>query len=188
MLHEEVLKSVQILNAGGIILYPTDTIWGLGCDAYNKKAVERLFKIKERMADKSVIVLIDSLCLVKENILTLFKEGDSLLQNSTKPQTVIFPKVTGFPLGVLNLNGSMAFRIPKHKFCQELLKEFKRPLVSTSANISGEKTPLYFDEISDKIKHQVDYVVSKSVEGEMTHQPSRIVLLENDGTSSLIRP
>ena len=183
----EILKTLQILNEGGVILYPTDTIWGLGCDALNEKAVERLFQIKKRMVDKSVIVLIDDLMRVKENILTCFSKGNELLKSSDKPQTVIFPKAKGFPKGVLNLNESMAFRIPKHTFCQNLLSEFKRPLVSTSANVSGEETPLYFEEISQDIINAVDYVVSKDVEGNMTHLPSRIVLLNDEGGYSLIR-
>lgn len=178
---------VNVLNVGGVILYPTDTVWGLGCDATNKTAVQRLFKIKRRMQDKSVIVLIkdvESLKPYVENISPLFH---SLLCENPMPQSVIFPQVKNLPAGVVNQNGSGAFRIPKNEFCLTLLERFKKPLVSTSANFSGEKTPCSFEEISDEIKRKVDRVVDISFEKGATHQPSQIVLIRLNGAVEILR-
>lgn len=184
---QEIQKIVQLLNEGAIILYPTDTVWGIGCDALNKDAVQRLFKIKQRMEDKSVIVLIDSVDRLGDFVPNKSTELFNLLINAKEPQTVVFPVVENLPTGVVNQNGSGAFRIPKHEFCLKLLKAFKKPLVSTSANVSGEKTPLYFEDISSEIKEKMDYLVPTFFEGNVTHKPSQIVLVLPDGKIQFIR-
>lgn len=184
---QEIQKIVHLLNEGAIILYPTDSIWGLGCDALNEKAVHRLFQMKQRMEDKSVIVLIDEVERLVDFVEYPQTETLNLLQNTSLPQTVVFPQVKNLPKGVVNQNGSGAFRIPKHTFCLNLLKEFKKPLVSTSANRSGEKTPFYFDDISLEIKKGVDYIVPSFFEGDMTHKPSQIVIVLPTGEIQFIR-
>ncbi len=184
---QEIQKIVRLLNEGAIILYPTDSIWGLGCDALNEKAVQRLFKMKQRMEDKSVIVLIDETNRLFNFVESSKPEMLNLLKNTSLPQTVVFPQVKNLPKGVVNQNGSGAFRIPKHAFCLRLLKEFKKPLVSTSANRSGEKTPFYFDDISLEIKKDVDYIVPSFFEGNMTHKPSQIVIVLPTGEIQFIR-
>ncbi len=184
---KEIKKIVSLLEQGCVVLYPTDTVWGLGCDALNEKAVKRLFQIKKRMEDKSVISLIDTVERLTPFVNGITKEIENMLLNTDIPQTVILPRVFNLPSGVINQNGSAAFRIPKHHFCIELLKIFKKPLVSTSANISGEKTPFYFEEISDEIKRSVDYIVPSVFEGETTHKPSQIILVLSNGEIQSIR-
>lgn len=180
-------KVVDILKKGGVILYPTDTVWGLGCDATNAQAVDRLFKIKKRMQDKSVIVLIENEKALNFFVDDIDKRLISFLTDSHEPQTVIFPQVKNLPLGVMNQNGSGAFRIPKNEFCLALLNRFKHPLVSTSANYSGEATPLFFENISVDIKKEVDFVVPVCFEKGATHQPSKIVLIQKDGSTLFLR-
>ena len=184
---QEIQKVIEVLEHGGVILYPTDTVWGLGCDALNEKAVERLFKIKKRMEDKSVISLVDRVERLSPFVFGITEEISNLLSNASIPQTVILPKVFNLPKGVINQNGSAAFRIPKHSFCIKLLERFKKPLVSTSANISGEQTPLYYNDISDEIKNAVDYIIPFVFEGEITHKPSQIILILPNGTIQSVR-
>ena len=184
---KEIQYIVRLLNEGAIILYPTDSVWGLGCDALNEQAVRRLFKIKQRMEDKSVIVLIDSVDSLMNFVETPQKEALDLLEKTNTPQTVVFPRAKNLPQGVVNQNGSGAFRIPQHEFCLNLLKEFKKPLVSTSANKSGEITPFYFNDISEEIKQEVDYVVPLFYETGMTHKPSQIILVLQTGEIQFIR-
>lgn len=184
---QEIKYIVRLLNEGKVILYPTDTVWGLGCDALNEKAVKRLFQIKQRMEDKSVITLIDSVERLDAFTDNVENTVLDLLSQSHVPQTVIFPSVKNLPNGVINQNRSGAFRLPKHEFCLNLLKEFQKPLVSTSANVSGDKTPLYFNEISQEIKEAVDYIVPHSYEGNMTHKPSQIIFLSQDGEIQFLR-
>ena len=185
-MQKEIKKVASILKKGGVILYPTDTIWGLGCDATNEKAVQKLFFIKKRMEDKSVISLVSSFEMLQnyadgldENIKSFFKHE--------KPTTVILPRGKNMVKGVINQNGSAAFRIPQTFFCKELIRNLKTPLVSTSANISGQKSPSFFDEIDQEIKLAVDYIVSEKFEENATHQPSRILLLKEENEILVVR-
>lgn len=184
---KEVEKTVAVLNNGGVILYPTDTVWGLGCDATNLNAVQKLFKIKKRLEDKSVIALVDNFEKIKKYADCVDEKNAVIFSIDNKPTTVILPKGKNMVKGVINQNGSVAFRIPNHQFCQACLKTFQKPLVSTSANISGEKTPVYFKEISNEIKSLVDYVVSEQYEENSTHKPSRILLLKETGEILTVR-
>lgn len=184
---EEVQKAVDVLNRGGVILYPTDTVWGLGCDATNEKAVRKLFLIKKRMEDKSVITLVDNFETVKKYAQEVPFMLEEYILKAPVPTTFILPKGKDMVKGVINKNGSAAFRIPKHNFCQELLSFFKKPLVSTSANLSGEKAPAFFDEITDEIKNSVDYIAPLFCEGVMTYSPSKILFLKETGDFLIIR-
>ncbi len=183
---QEIEKIVAVLNAGGVILYPTDTIWGLGCDATNEQAVQKLFGIKKRMEDKSVICLVDSFETIQKYANGLDERMKFLFENE-KPTTVIIPEGKKMAKGVINQNGSAAFRIPRVLFCQTLLKVFKKPLVSTSANVSCCKTPFCFNEITEEIKQAVDYIVPEKFEQNATHQPSRILLLKETKEILVIR-
>lgn len=183
----EVEKTVDVLKNGGVILYPTDTVWGLGCDATNLKAVQKLFKIKKRLEDKSVITLVDNFAKIKHYADVNEEQHSLMFKNNSKPTTVILPKGKNMAKGVINQNGSVAFRIPNHQFCQACLKTFQKPLVSTSANISGEKSPVFFKEISSEIKNAVDYIVSEKYEENSTHKPSRILLLKETGEILTVR-
>ena len=186
MFQTDIEECLKILNSGGIILYPTDTVWGLGCDATNKEAVEKIIAIKERPAQKSFVVLIaterDLLKYVASVDLTVF----DYLQQTTKPTTVIYDYALGLAENAVAENGSVAIRICKDDFCKTLIKRFRKPIVSTSANISGEKTPAIFREISDKIKQGVDYVVHYRQNDEQIAAPSAIIKWQ-DGKIEVIR-
>ena len=182
-----VQKTVAVLNAGGVILYPTDTVWGLGCDATNQTAVDRLFLIKKRLEDKSVIVLVDNFNSLQEYTENFSLDSVYLNEERSVPTTFVFPRGKNMVKGVINQNGSAAFRVPKHLFCEELLKEFKKPLVSTSANISGDETPYFYEEIKSEIKQQADFVVPQDYEGDLTRKPSRILLVKETGDVLVIR-
>lgn len=182
----QVEKAISVLKNGGVILYPTDTVWGLGCDATNEGAVKKLFAIKKRMEDKSVICLVDNFEMI-QNYADIFDENIKNLFLNERPTTVILPQGKKMAKGVINQNGSVAFRIPNTKFCQALLKNLKKPLVSTSANVSGQKTPSFFKEVGEEIKKAVDYIVPEEFEENATHQPSRILLLNEAGEVLVIR-
>ena len=184
---EIIQKAITVLNEGGVILYPTDTVWGLGCDATNKIAVDRLFLIKKRMEDKSVIVLVDNFKMLQQYAENFSVDSSVLNLSLSIPTTFILPKGKNMVKGVINQNGSAAFRVPKHLFCEELLKEFKKPLVSTSANISGDVTPYFYEEIKAEIKELVDFIVPKDCEGDLTHKPSRILAVKESGELLVVR-
>ena len=147
------------LKRGGLILYPTDTVWGIGCDATNEKAVEKIYKLKRRSDEKAMIVLVadekDIMQHVAAPDLSLF----DYLDKATKPTTVVYEGALGFADNIVAKNGSIAIRICKDEFCRQLIKRFRKPIVSTSANISGMPAPKFFKEISDEIKSGVDYIV-----------------------------
>ncbi len=155
----DIQKCLEILNSGGTILYPTDTVWGIGCDATNQKAVDKIFEIKQRPASSSMIVLLAD----KEDLLKYVNGFDeqvfTYLQNVTKPTTVIYPGASGLAENVINNDGSIGIRLVQDEFCKHLIKCFGKPVVSTSANISGRPTPTTFAEIDEQIKKNVDYVV-----------------------------
>lgn len=152
----EVLK---VLSKGGTILYPTDTIWGLGCDATNKRAAEKIFKIKGRQAEKSLIILVDGTEMLKEYVEEVPDVAYDLIKNIKEPLTIIYEKSKNLPRNIVASDGSVAVRIPKDEFCIELIKKFGKPVTSTSANLSGAPNPLYFSKIDEKVKNAVDYIV-----------------------------
>ena len=152
-------KAVNVLRQGGIILYPTDTIWGIGCDATNAEAVDKIIALKQRPQQKSFVVLVAS----EKDILQYTASPDlavfDYLQTVTKPTTVIYEHALGLAENVCNEDGSVAIRICNDEFCRHIIKRFRKPIVSTSANISGELSPANFEQISDIIKQGVDYIV-----------------------------
>ena len=173
-------KAIEVLKNGGVILYPTDTIWGIGCDATNKTAIEKIYKIKKREESKSLITLV-------ANKKMLFKYTRHIPEFNIliKPTTVIYPKVYGLPKILMSQNSS-AIRIPCDYFCKTLIKEFGNPIVSTSANISGEENPNKFSDISNEIKNNVDYIVNLR-QDKIMKNPSRILKIELNGTLTKIR-
>ncbi|MEO5682137.1 MAG: L-threonylcarbamoyladenylate synthase [Chitinophagaceae bacterium] len=172
---QEVEKCLEVLAAGGVILYPTDTVWGLGCDATNASAVDKIFRIKQRAEAKSLIVLLaderDVLQYVAAPDLQVFDYLDSV----TKPTTVIYEGIIGLADNLLAADGSAGIRIVKEPFCKQLIKRFRKPIVSTSANISGEATPTSFTAISAAIQSSVDYTVLYRQEDTVPAQPSAVV-------------
>jgi len=184
---EEIKKAVEVLNGGGTILYPTDTIWGLGCDATQEEAVQKLLKIKNRPQDKGLIVLVSSINELDRYVEDVPSMAFDLLEYAEHPLTLVLEKGRKISPTVLKENQSIAIRVVKTGICHELLKVFKKPLVSTSANISGEPSPKTFEEISQVLKDRVDLIFSKETSGLFSTKPSTIIRLDNNGTIEFLR-
>lgn len=190
MIHEyeqDVKVCNDILKLGGVILYPTDTIWGIGCDATNEDAVEKLFKIKHRDAKKSFVLLMTDVKQLSQFIANPLPDLEALLKQFTEPTTVIYEQAINLPASVLAEDGSVAIRITNDPFCRSLIKRFRHPIVSTSANLSGEPSPIHFGLINPVINHNVDYVVHWRQDDISTRPPSTILKLSKDGSFSKIR-
>lgn len=183
----EIKNTVEVLNKGGVILYPTDTIWGLGCDATNEKAVQKIFEIKRREESKSLIVLVADETRLNRYVKEVPPVVWELIEVSEKPLTIVYPGVRGLALNVTAADKSAAIRIPKDEFCKKLLFQFKKPIVSTSANISGEKTPSNFSEISDEVKNKADYIVPLRQNEMAKGQASSIIKFSEKGEIVIIR-
>ncbi len=186
-MHNDINKALEVLKNGGVILYPTDTIWGIGCDATNEKAVERIYKIKKREDSKSMLVLMENPALLERYVTEVPEIAWDLVEVATTPLTVIYPKAKNLAKNLVAADGSIGIRFTKEAFTTQLLQRFRRPLVSTSANISGEKSPAFFDEISDEIKSQVDYIVEYRQNDTTPAQPSSIIKLGVGGQIDIIR-
>lgn len=186
-MNEEIRKACEILNAGGIILYPTDTIWGIGCDATNEDAVRKVFELKRREDSKAMIVLLDSEAKLPYYVKDVPEISWDLIEVSEKPLTIIYDDARNVASNLIAEDGSLAIRITKEKFSNELCKRFRKALVSTSANISGSLSPLNFTEISDEIKQNVDYVVNYRQEENVKFKPSSIIKLSSNGQIKIIR-
>lgn len=187
MLIDEVKKAVEVMRAGGVILYPTDTVWGIGCDATNPEAVKKVYEIKRRSDSKALICLVDSEARLQRYVRNVADVTWDMMELSDKPLTVIFDKVTGLASNLIAEDGSAGIRITREEFSKELCFRFQKPVVSTSANISGEPTALTFDEISDEIKEAVDYVVKYNRQCREKHKPSSIIKMNANGQFTIIR-
>ncbi len=186
-IREEVEKSVALLKQGKILLYPTDTIWGIGCDATNTKAISRIFKLKNRQEQKSMIVLLDSADKLKQYVEDVPAIAYDLIENAASPITIVFSKAKKLPKKLIASDGTIAIRIVHGDYCAEVIKQLGHPLVSTSANISGEPSPQTFQQISEIIKERVDYVVGIHQSHIHTIRPSTLIKLEESGTFSILR-
>lgn len=184
---EEINDIVTILEEGGVILYPTDTIWGLGCDATNPEAVSRIFRIKQRAANKSMIVLLPDAKSVLQYVASPHPDIVDILGSFKVPTTVVYDNGIGFAENVPAADGSIGIRVTADPFCRTLLKRFKRPLVSTSANISGLQSPRIFAEVARELKDMVDYVVQYRQEDTSPAVPSAIVKINSDGSLQRLR-
>ncbi|MGE5521056.1 MAG: L-threonylcarbamoyladenylate synthase [Candidatus Dadabacteria bacterium] len=183
----EVENALRVLNKDGVILYPTDTIWGLGCDATNEKAVERIYRIKQRQDSKSVIILVADESEVLKYVAAPDPSVFDLVKEQDKPTTVIFENAIGLPDKLISDDGTIAIRIVKDEFCRHLIKRLRKPIVSTSANISGQNYPGSFATISDNIKSRVDYIVKWRQEEANPSQPSRIIKVNPNGGLTILR-
>ncbi|HTN06931.1 L-threonylcarbamoyladenylate synthase [Agriterribacter sp.] len=183
----DVDRCLQVVQAGGIILYPTDTVWGLGCDATNPAAVQRIYQIKQREESKSMIVLLtaerDVIKYVTQPDLRVF----DYLDETTKPTTVIYKGAIGMAPNLMAPDGSIAIRIVKDDFCTHLIKRLRKPLVSTSANISGKPAPAFFSTIDPAIIAAADYVVQYRQDDTRAAQPSAVIRWNDDGTVTELR-
>lgn len=180
-MRKEINNAISVLNNGGIILYPTDTIWGIGCDATNEEAIARVFQIKKRVNSKALISLVANHEQLK-NITGYIPSIDI----TSKPTTIIYPSVINLNKRILAEDGSAAIRIVQDNFCKQLINQFGKAIVSTSANISGADSPRKFSEITKEIKNNVDYIVDLHHKKLMTN-PSRILIIEKDGGITKIR-
>lgn len=182
----EVEKSIKKLNDEELILYPTDTIWGVGCDATNEKAVAKIYEIKQRSDSKSMIVLVNSWEMLEQYVKNIPKNVSCILEGSSKPTTVIYQNPKGLAKNVIAKDNTVAIRIVKDEFCQQLIQQFGKPIVSTSANISGEPTPKSFDEINPILLDSIDYIVNLPLENR-SGIASQIVKVHNDGNIEFLR-
>lgn len=186
-MQEVIEKAVAVLKRGGLILYPTDTVWGIGCDATNSAAVERIYKLKGSADKKSMLVLVDSIGNVSRYTANVPDVAWQLMEFAEKPLTLILPGGCGVAPELIPPEKTLGIRVPQHEFCQALLRKFRRPLVSTSANFSGEPSPKGFDDIGAGIIDGVDYVVPEEYEKGATGKPSSIVSLGPGGEINIIR-
>ncbi|MFV0606258.1 MAG: L-threonylcarbamoyladenylate synthase [Niabella sp.] len=175
----DIKKCIEVLQSGGVILYPTDTVWGLGCDAANEAAVAKIYTIKQRSDSKALIVLAASEKEVMQHVATVDLSLFDYLKETTQPTTVIYEHGIGFAENLLAEDGSIAIRICEEVFCKTLIKRFGKPIVSTSANISGSAAATNFSQINDAIKTAVDYVVQYRQDDNTTATPSSIIRWEN---------
>lgn len=184
---EDIKNAIKTMKNGGIILYPTDTIWGLGCDATNEEAVKKIFEIKKREDSKSMLVLTDSAGKVERLVGDVPKIVWDLVEVSDKPLTIIYPGGKNMAKNLIAQDGSVGIRITNETFSKELCAQFRLPIVSTSANISGEPSPSNFSEISEEIIKSVDYVVQYRQNDKTKAKPSSIIKVNSDGTIKIIR-
>lgn len=183
----DLVKAVEVLRAGGIILYPTDTIWGIGCDATNAMAVKRIYEIKQREDTKSMLVLMENPNLLNSYIAEVPEIAWELIEVADSPLTIIYPGAKNLATNLLANDGSVGIRITNETFTQQLIQRFRKPVVSTSANISGQRSPQNFAEISDEIKKAVDFIVEYRQDDISKSNPSSIIKLGVAGQIEIIR-
>lgn len=186
-LDNDILNSLSVLHSGGMILYPTDTIWGIGCDATNKNAIKKIFLLKKREEKKAMIILVADVEMIFDYVLSPSKKILSYITNNQKPTTAIFKNAINLPTNLINEDGTVAIRIVKDDFCRLLILQLKKPLVSTSANISGEPYPQNFHQISSAIKNGVDYIVQHRQNDFTQHSPSSIIKSGSNDEIEIIR-
>lgn len=184
---DDIKKALEVMKNGGIILYPTDTIWGIGCDATNETAVQRIYQIKKRADSKSMLVLMENPALLDRYVAEVPEIAWDLVEVATTPLTVIYPGAKNLAKNLVAEDGSVGIRFTKEAFTSQLLQRFRRPIVSTSANVSGEKSSTVFAEISEEIKNQVDYIVEYRQNDNTPAQPSSIIKLGAGGQIEIIR-
>ena len=183
----EVEKALAVLQHGGVILYPTDTIWGLGCDATNETAIQKIYAIKNRADSKSLIILVAQSRDLLQYVAAPDPAVFDYIEQQQRPTTIIFENAIALPGKLIAADGSIAIRVVKDPFCRHLIKRLRKPIVSTSANISGQASPQIFMEIPEAIRQQVDHIVKWRQEETTPAQPSQIVRLEKSGSVTVLR-
>ena len=186
-MQEEVARAVEVLRRGGIILYPTDTVWGLGCDATNAEAVAKIYALKRSENKKSMLVLCASADMVVRYVDRAPGIAYEVMELATKPLTLILPGAAGVAANLIPDEGTLGVRVPDHEFCRRLLRALGRPLVSTSANISGAETPVGLQDVAREIVDGVDFVVNPRFEGKPTRKASSIMAFGEGGEVKIIR-
>jgi len=186
-MQDEIYKALTVLKSGGIILYPTDTIWGIGCDATNADAVKKIYQLKQREETKSMLVLVEHPDRIGRYVKEVPEIAWQLLEVNDRPMTIIFPGAINFAPNLVSGDKTIGIRVVQDEFCQKLILKLNRPLVSTSANISGQPSPSIFSEITDEIKNGVDYIVTWRQDDETKFLPSSIVKIGLGGEIDIIR-
>ena len=183
----EIEKCVSLLKEGKVILYPTDTVWGIGCDATCEEALMRIYRIKRRNEKKSMIILLDSIQRLPMYVKKIPLIAWDLLSHVTRPTTFIYQTAYNLPEKLIHEDGTIAIRIVQHEFCRRVIRSLGRPLISTSANIAGEPTPQTYDHISQQVISQMDYVVSPDLATSTDFKPSRVIKFLDDYNFTIIR-
>ncbi|MBQ8812327.1 MAG: threonylcarbamoyl-AMP synthase [Bacteroidales bacterium] len=198
-MNQHIQKALEVLRSGGVILYPTDTVWGIGCDATDPEAVAKIYEIKEREDSKSLVLLASDMDMICRYVREVPEMAVQLVEVNDKPMTIIYPDAVAGEKGNMKADrhclafnavaedGTVGIRIPMMDFCQQLVSRFGRPIVSTSANISGEPTPKKFAEISESIRSAVDHIVEPSLERGATGRSSSIIKVGLDYSIEIIR-
>ena len=186
-MEEDIRNCIEVLKRGGLILYPTDTIWGIGCDATNREAVKKVYDLKRREDNKAMLVLLDSVNNLDRYVRDVPEIVYDLLEVAVAPLTVIYDNGYNLAPNLLGDNDSVGIRVTSEAFSQMLCKRFRRPIVSTSANISGKPSAMTYSEISEEIKNGVDYIVNYRQNDKNKHSASSIIKLGADGTIKIIR-
>jgi L-threonylcarbamoyladenylate synthase len=184
----DIQSCIKVLTSGGTILYPTDTVWGIGCDALQAAAVDKISAIKHRPTEKSYIVLVAEPRDVLKYVAAPHPDFIDIIDSFTAPTTVVYPGAIDLPDNLVNTDGSIAIRVCDDPFCKALIKRYKKPIVSTSANLSGEPTAYLFNQINPEILNNVDYTVIHRQDDYTARNPSRIVSINEDGTLEILRP
>lgn len=184
---QDISRCIEVMRKGGLILYPTDTIWGIGCDATNADAVRRVYELKQRADNKALLVLLDSVEHLDHYVVDVPEMAYNLLDVAVKPLTIIYEGAFNLAHNLLGEGDSVGIRVPREEFSQQLCARFGRPVVSTSANVSGHPTAHNFKEIDPAIVNGVDYVVNYRRNDESEHEASNIIMLRSDGTFKILR-
>lgn len=184
---EDIREALKTLRDNGIVLYPTDTIWGLGCDATNDTAVEKIFRIKAREEGKSLLILVNGEQMLERYVKEIPDTALQLLSVTDTPLTIIYPHGKNLAKGVCSEDGSVGIRICMDEFCNQLISRFRKPIVSTSANLSGQPSPAIFDDIDNEIIKSVDYVVNHRQDDRQKQSASPVIKINSDGTLKIIR-
>jgi len=182
----EVNQCCDILSQGGLILYPTDTVWGIGCDATNAEAVDKIYSLKKRSNTKTMICLVANDFMLEQHVEKVPELAYDIMDLATKPTTIVYESPKGIAKNLIAADNTLAIRVASDKFCKYLIKKFKKPIVSTSANLAGQPTPKAYKEIPDEILKGVDYIVNLDRD-KVKSTPSSIIMLGNDGTVKVIR-
>lgn len=184
---DDIKGSLKILKEGGVILYPTDTVWGLGCDATNPAAVQRIFRIKSRTESKNLLILVNGITMLERYVKEVPEIVHQLSAASDSPMTIIYPEGRNLAEGVCGEDGTVGIRICNDEFCRELIYRFRKPIVSTSANITGKPAPSNFGEIDGNIIRSVDYTVRYRQDDKRKYSASPVIKVERNGVFKIIR-
>ncbi len=185
-MNEELNKCFEVIKSGGLICYPTDTVWGIGCDATNAEAVSKIYQLKQREENKAMICLVSDMKMLNQYVESVPEAAYDIMKYASRPTTIIYDNPIRVAENLVADDNTLAIRVTRDEFCKRLIQKLRRPLVSTSANFSGDRSPKEYKEINPSILEGVDYVVNLH-RAKKSSQQSTIIQLKNDGTVKVIR-